>query len=121
MATNPTPPHPDASGQIRIPGPPRIEVPGADRRDVVIGGGREQEQSIRDRKRQLFEDDDDDLPSGSRSGSAGTATAPLVARPFADYLRTTPPTPLSQGAKAALWTAGAIVLALFALALTRVG
>lgn len=60
---------------------------------------REQDQSIKDRKRLLYEDDD--LPVSS---------APTVAsKPFSVYLNETPAAPLSGGIKAALWAVGIVV------------
>jgi hypothetical protein len=67
---------------------------------------REQEQSIKDRKKLIY--DDDPTPM---SGSVG--------KPFVLYLRETPPQPLSLGLKAALWAAGIVVLLLLAGALYK--
>jgi hypothetical protein len=64
---------------------------------------REQEQSIKDRKRLLY--DDDDLPASS-----------VERKPFALYLRETPATPLSGPVKAALWAAAVVVGLLLAAA-----
>lgn len=110
-------PQPDASGQIRTPGPPRIEVPsGSDQSRVVTTPAREQEQSIRDRKNLMF--DDEDLPS--RAGAAGEGAAgPIVAKPFRDYLTSTPAEPLSNTAKAMLYVVGAVVLLLFLAAILK--
>jgi hypothetical protein len=70
---------------------------------------REQEQSIRARKQLLFEND--------------AAVQPVVERkerkPFAVHLRETPAAPLSGGAKALLWGAGAIVMLLLVATLLR--
>jgi hypothetical protein len=74
---------------------------------------REQEQSIKARKKLLF-DDDEDAP----------AAAPrelVVRKPFREYLQTTPAAPLSGGVKAALWAAGVVVLLLLIAALLTIG
>jgi hypothetical protein len=55
-----------------------------------------QEQSIKARKHQLFEAD---APVEVGSG-----------RPFKEFVRTTPATPLSGLIKAVLWTAGVVVV-----------
>lgn len=60
--------------------------------------GREQEQSIKDRKQLLF---DDDPPPASAATGPG--------KPFALYLRETPAAPLPAWVKAALWAAGVVV------------
>jgi hypothetical protein len=65
-----------------------------------------EDQSIKVRKSQLFEP---------------TAQGPAEVRPFEEFLRSTPPTPLSPGVKAALWVVGAIVALLFLAALLSVG
>ncbi len=67
---------------------------------------REQEQSIKDRKRLLYEDDDP-MPS-----SAGT----VAGKPFAVHLRETPAAPLPTSIRAALWAAGVVVALLLAAA-----
>jgi hypothetical protein len=59
-----------------------------------------QEQSIKARKTELFEEE-------SRDGEGG----PI--RPFRAYLETTPAAPLSLGVKASLWTTGVLVGLLF--------
>ena len=70
---------------------------------------REQEQSIKDRKKLLF--DDDPPPK---------FTGPIVERkPFAVHLRQTPAEPLSTGVKAMLWVAGIAVGLLLAGAAWR--
>jgi len=65
-----------------------------------------QEQSIKARKNELFEDDAPAAPTGS-------------GRPFADFLKETPAAPLAGGVKAALWAAGVLVVVLLAAALFR--
>lgn len=64
----------------------------------------QQDQSIKARKRQLFEEPahGDDHPA---------------VRPFAAYLRDTPPAPLSGGVRATLWAVGVVVVLLFLAAL----
>lgn len=62
-----------------------------------------QDASIKVRKSQLFEKE-----------QAATAT---VVRPFADYLKSTPPSPISPGIKAALWATAVLVGLLFLAAL----
>ncbi|WP_406698754.1 hypothetical protein V5E97_07695 [Singulisphaera sp. Ch08] len=62
---------------------------------------REQEQSIKARKREIFEEEQSFGPR----------------KPFADYLATTEPTPLSTGQKATLWAVGALVVLLLMAAL----
>jgi hypothetical protein len=70
---------------------------------------REQEQSIKDRKKLLFDDDPFPVPTG-----------PAVERkPFAVYLQKTPAQPLSTGVKALLWAAGIVVGLLLAGAAWR--
>jgi hypothetical protein len=59
-----------------------------------------QEQSIKARKTELFEEE-------SRDGEGGPV------RPFRAYLETTPAAPLSLGVKASLWSAGVLVGLLF--------
>ncbi|MDB5352664.1 MAG: hypothetical protein JWN86_3911 [Planctomycetota bacterium] len=68
---------------------------------------REQEQSIKDRKRLLY---DDDEPPVSASADS---------KPFAVYLRETPARPLSAPVKAALWAAAIAVGLLLAGALMK--
>ena len=58
-----------------------------------------QEQSIKARKNELFEEERED-PGGPR-------------RPFRAYLQDTPATPMSVGVKASLWGTGAVVGLLF--------
>jgi len=62
-----------------------------------------QDQSIKSRKFQLF--DDDDPAAGG------------PAKPFADYLRATPPAPMSAGVKAAFWGAGGVLILILLAAL----
>jgi hypothetical protein len=62
-----------------------------------------QDQSIKVRKSQLFE------PTKHVEGP--------VIKPLAEYLKTAPPDPLTPGVKAALWTAGVVVVLLFLAAL----
>ncbi len=70
---------------------------------------REQEQSIKDRKKLIYDDDPTPLSTG-----------PVIERkPFKIYLRETPPQPLSTGLKAGLWAAGIMVLLLLAGALWK--
>ncbi len=67
---------------------------------------REQEQSIKDRKHLLYDDDDAAIPSG-----------PAVDRkPFKVYLQQTPALPISAPLKAALWAVAIVVALLFAAA-----
>ncbi|MFO0950239.1 MAG: hypothetical protein U0835_03630 [Isosphaeraceae bacterium] len=67
-----------------------------------------QDQSIKVRKSQLFE------PT-----AAGEPAAPT--RPFTEYLRDTPPAPVSPAVKAVLWGVGLVVLLLFLAAFLAVG
>ncbi|SIO30430.1 hypothetical protein SAMN05444166_3631 [Singulisphaera sp. GP187] len=62
---------------------------------------REQEQSIKARKREIFEEEQSFGPR----------------KPFADYLARTEATPLSTGQKAVLWGVGALVVLLLLAAL----
>jgi hypothetical protein len=64
---------------------------------------REQEQSIKARKREIFEEEQRD---------AGPPR-----RPFSEYMAKTPPAPLSAGQKAALGAVGALVVLLLLAAL----
>ena len=64
-----------------------------------------QEQSIKDRKKQLYEAE---APASVESSL-----------PFKDFLRTTPAAPLSIGVKAALWILGVIVVLLLVGALMK--
>ena len=66
---------------------------------------RTQEQSIKDRKKQLY-DDGPPVEGGS-------------ARPFKEFLRETPAAPLSGGVKAALWAVGVVVVLLLLAALLK--
>jgi hypothetical protein len=79
-------------------------------------GGREQEQSIRDRKSLMF--DDEELPD---TAAAAAGAAPIVSKTFQEYLAITPPAPLSSGMKAALYATGAVVLLLLVAALLKQG
>jgi hypothetical protein len=63
---------------------------------------REQEQSIKARKREIFEEEQD---------FGGPQ------RPFSDYLAETEATPLTAGQKATLWGVGVLVLLLLLAAL----
>ncbi len=65
-----------------------------------------QEQSIKARKNQLF---DDHAPAPDLGSS----------KPFKDFLRDTPAAPLSGGTKAVLWTAGVLVALLLVAALMK--
>lgn len=62
---------------------------------------REQEQSIKARKLEIFEEEQDFGPR----------------RPFSEYLAETEATPLTAGQKAALWGVGLLVLLLLVAAL----
>ncbi len=64
-----------------------------------------QEQSIKDRKKQLY---DTDAPPEVVPG-----------KPFVDFLRDTPSAPLSGGMKTALWAVGVVVALLLAAALMK--
>jgi len=68
---------------------------------------RTQEQSIKARKHDLY-DDEPDLSTGPR-------------RPFRDCLRETPADPLSTPIKALLWAVGTIVILLLIAALVTGG
>jgi hypothetical protein len=63
---------------------------------------REQEQSIKARKREIFDEEEQSF-------------GPRI--PFADYLAMTEATPLSTGQKAMLWGIGALVVLLLVAAL----
>jgi hypothetical protein len=66
-----------------------------------------QEQSIKARKHQLFDDDTSEFAvKGPR-------------KPFATFLKETPADPLSGTAKAILWAAGAVVILLLVAALFK--
>jgi hypothetical protein len=67
---------------------------------------REQEQSIRARKQQLFEADE---------ATTTEAEAAAPRKPFSFYLQQTPAAPLSSGTKFVLWGAGALVLVALAI------
>ena len=70
---------------------------------------REQEQSIKDRKKLIY--DDDPRPA---------STGPVIERkPFKIHLRETPPQPLSGTLKAGLWAAGIAVALLLAGAIWK--
>jgi hypothetical protein len=64
----------------------------------------QQDQSIKARKRQLFEEREP-----VRDGSA--------TQPFSVYLRATAGAPMSQGAKVVIWTLAVVVVLLFLAAL----
>lgn len=70
---------------------------------------REQEHSIKERKRLLFEEDEPLVEAESAE----------TRKPFVEYLQTTPAAPLSMGAKAMLWGAGVIVALLLVAALLQ--
>ncbi len=72
---------------------------------------REEDQSIRDRKRQLYGGDEEALAPSELGGR----------KTFADYVHETPAAPLSNGVKAILWVTGVIVVLLLAVALLRAG
>ena len=63
-----------------------------------------QDKSIKARKFQLYEERD-------RDGSVGAV------KPFAEYVRQTPPAPLSPATKATLWALGVLIALLFIAAL----
>jgi hypothetical protein len=65
-----------------------------------------QEQSIKDRKKQLYDVDAPLVPEGS-------------SRPFKEFLRDTPAAPLAGGVKAMLWAVGVVVVLLLAAALFK--
>jgi hypothetical protein len=67
----------------------------------------EQEHSIKARRRELFVEPIQPEQSGPT-------------KPFADYLRETPPQPISAFTKAVLWVAGLVVALLLLAALWRV-
>lgn len=58
--------------------------------------------------------DDDDVESGSHSSEPDTPH-----KPFAQYLRETPPAPLTQGTKLALWATGGLTILLFLASLLK--
>lgn len=70
---------------------------------------REQEQSIRARKKLLF-DEEEGAPGQGRRGAT---------KPFSEYLRTTPPAPLSTATKAMLWGIGVVVVVLLIATLMK--
>jgi hypothetical protein len=76
---------------------------------IAMDAPREQEQSIKERKKLLF--DDDPPPLSMDSG--------VERKPFAMYLRQTPAEPLSMGIKAMLLAAGIAVALLLAAAAWR--
>ena len=65
-----------------------------------------QEQSIKDRKKQLYDVDAAPVVEGST-------------RPFKEFLRDTPAAPLAGGVKAMLWAVGVVVAFLLAAALFK--
>lgn len=69
---------------------------------------REQEQSIRARKEQLYEEDE-----------APISTEGKATKPFETYLREVPAAPLSAATKAILWAVGAVVVLLLIVTLLR--
>jgi hypothetical protein len=104
-----TPLRPPDESPIKPRVPPPIDIPPA-RPRVVSTPGREQEQSIRERKQLLFEEDE--RPAGPPVEAAPT-------KPFVEYLRTTPAAPLSGLAKVLIWTAGVLVVLLFVASLIK--
>ena len=72
---------------------------------------REEEQSIRARKAEMFERTESPKPTGPTSPT----------KPFAVYLRETPATPLSGMTKAILWAVGALVVLLLIVGFLRAG
>ncbi len=107
----------DAAGQVRIPGPARIDVPPPrETARVAASPVREQEDSIRDRKTLMF--DDEELPD---LGGTATVKSVVVARSFREYLMSTPAQPLSNATKVLLYVAGAVVTLLFLAALMKGG
>jgi hypothetical protein len=69
---------------------------------------RTQEQSIKARKHQLFEDED-----------LASASGPSL--PFPELLRVTPAEPLSPAIKALLWVVGTLVVLMLLAALLNAG
>ncbi len=65
----------------------------------------DQDQSIKDRRRLLY--DDEELPSQGAKPS-------VESKPFVAHLRSTPAAPLGGGMKALLWGMGIVVALLFA-------
>jgi hypothetical protein len=58
--------------------------------------------------------DDDDAEAITPDSAASTPH-----KPFAQYLRETPPAPLSQGTKLALWATGGLTILLFLASLLK--
>lgn len=87
--------------------PPRAEI-------ASVGGGREQEQSIRARKQLLFEEEEL-TPRHDAASDHGPRKS------FSEYLRATPAAPLSGSTRAMLWGAGLIVVLLFIASLVKRG
>jgi hypothetical protein len=107
-----------ATGKGRNPKEPQdvssVDADDADSPSRLFAtGSREQEQSIRERKSLLF--DDEELPPSAAE------VAPVVVKPFREYLKTTPPAPLSSGVKAALYAVGGLVVLLLVAALLKRG
>lgn len=88
-----------ASEPSPVPSSPSPPPAGSPPRDMV----EHQDQSIKVRKSQLFE------PS--------TQFDSPVVRPFTEYLRTTPPAPLSTTVRGVLWAVGVLVVLLFLAAM----
>ncbi len=108
-------------GPYRIPGPIEIELDEPGQEDRVISlGGREQDESIRDRSQLLFEEEDEELATTQKKEEAGEGKE-LIYRPFQYYLRTTPASPLGQTTKNLLYTVFGILAVLLVAALIKRG
>jgi hypothetical protein len=68
----------------------------------------QQDQSIKARKRQLFEEPQE-------------PEVVETVKPFAEYVRDTPPAPMPKGLKVTLWVVGVLTVLLFLAAVTGVG
>lgn len=81
-------------------------------RPASRSAGRDQDQSIKARKRLLYDEEEGDA----------TPVAPIdETKPFADYLRTTPAAPMSAAIKALLGAVGLVVALLLLAAVLRMG
>jgi hypothetical protein len=74
-------------------------------------GSREQDQSIKARKKLLFDDEED--------GRTASASSAVERKSFAEHLRSTPAAPLSPGLKALLGVAAAVVVLLLVAVLVK--